>query len=111
MCDRLTRHDCDPVHCLHFDPVSPEQLSSVIIRALSAVEDSPPTDIEPLYETVDLEAIERLVEHTVTAGSNGGLSVEFAVSGWDVAVTGDGQVLVYDREPAVETILETAPDR
>ncbi|RQG98759.1 HalOD1 output domain-containing protein [Natrarchaeobius oligotrophus] len=98
MTNLLTRHDRGPIHRVHFDPTAVDGLASTIISALSTVEDEPATELPPLYETIDVEAVGRLLEHAVAAGSNRELVLEFTVDDWDVTIVGDGRVLVYDRE-------------
>jgi hypothetical protein len=70
-----------------FDETPP---SEAVVRAVSAVTDSEPTSLEPLYETVDPEALDRLLR-SGTAG------MELTVRYLDFHVTlgGDGTVAVY----------------
>ncbi|RQG91130.1 hypothetical protein EA462_03800 [Natrarchaeobius halalkaliphilus] len=102
----LTQHDHRPVHRAHFDPLSSNQLSSTIIEAISTVEDESPLELTPLYETIDLEALEQLLTHSVSAESSDDFVVEFSVDNWDVTVIGDGQVLIHDNPTDSETARE-----
>lgn len=98
-----TEHESAPFHRVHFDPASAGQPSSAIVSAIATVTDSPPRTIAPLYESIDLDALDRLLEHssTVAAGTTP-FALEFTVDGWDVVVTGCGEVLVYDAGEGAE---------
>lgn len=93
--DPLDR-DLSPIHRTYFDPESTDrdQLPQTIVRSISTVADRPAAELAPLYETIDVEALERLLEHSATAGS--GIDVTFSVNGWGLRATGDGEVLVYE---------------
>lgn len=100
----VSRHDSVPLCRTQFDIAGPQSPSTAVIDAIATVADTSPLSIEPLYETVELEALDRLLEH---AGSNGsGIALEFRVDEWDLIVTGDGQVLVFEAEADDELELE-----
>lgn len=94
----LAAHECSPAHRVYFDPTASDQPSSAIIGALTTVTDSSPLEVTPLYETIDLDALERLLDHAATSTTPGSIAFEFTVDDWDVVVTGDGQIAVYDGE-------------
>lgn len=64
------------------------KLSHNVARALAAVKDVDPCMLDPpLYEVVDIEALERLVE-------SGATRIQFAYGPHEVSVDGDGTVTV-----------------
>lgn len=96
MNDLLFEYQCSPAHRVHFDPTVSGQLSSAIVSAVSTVTDRPPRDIDPLWETIDPEALERLLDHAAARGDAASFGLGFSVDGLDLVVTDDGEVVVYD---------------
>lgn len=47
---------------VRYDPETDESLSTVVVKAVSAVSGTPPTELGSLYETVDPEAIDTVYE-------------------------------------------------
>ncbi|WP_339104895.1 HalOD1 output domain-containing protein [Haloterrigena salinisoli] len=92
----LSEHECPPVHCAHFDPTVSGQLSSAIVSAVTTVTDRSPMAIDPLWETIDPEALERLLDHAATQGEGTSFGLEFSVAGLDLVVTDAGEIVVYD---------------
>jgi hypothetical protein len=80
-----------------------ESLAEIVVWTVADAKDVDPMDIdEPLYETIDPDALERLFE-----GASAGQSkqrIEFTLAGCDVTVYGDRRVVV---QPPADT--ETAP--
>lgn len=108
--------DSRPAHQLFFDPSASDQPLNAIITALTTVMDCSPTEVTALYETVDVGALERLLEHAATTAADpASVALGFAVESWDVVITGDGRLRLYGRdgtepsEPASE--LECERDR
>lgn len=97
-----TPYDRTPAHQNFFDPTAPGQPSSAIVRSVSAVADRSPAEITPLYEAIELDALERLLEHAATSRCGTPVALEFRIEGWDVVVSGDGAVRVYDSTDAPE---------
>lgn len=66
-----------------------------VINAIAALTGIPPTSMEPLYESVDPEALERVLESGAD-GSCGSstLSVSFTHEGCGVTIRADGQLTV-----------------
>lgn len=62
-----------------------------IVTAVASEADTDPLDLDaPLYEAVDVGALERLLRTT------GDATVSFRYAGYDVTVAGDGTVMVRD---------------
>lgn len=99
---RLPKHESSPFHRVHFDPTASGQPSSAIVGALATVTNSDPRTMTPLYDSLDLDALDRLLAHSFTVPAGPApLSLEFSVDGWDLVVTGGGDLLVY-ADDAVE---------
>ena len=92
----LSDHECSPAHRVHFDPTNSGQLSSAIVSAISTAADRSPRDIGPLWETIDPEALERLLDHAAARGDASSFGLEFSIDGLDVVVTDCGEIVVYD---------------
>lgn len=67
--------------------------STVIIEAVAAASDRDSLDIDPLYEYVDLEAVDDLVTSRVDDDSNG-IQVTFEYQGFTVFIGSGGVVEV-----------------
>ena len=74
---------------------SADRVSLRLIEQVADVENRDSRDLPPLGQTIDLEALDTLIE----SGSST-LTVTFTVHGYDVIVTGNGSV-----------VLDSAPDR
>lgn len=83
-----------PLCRTQFDIDGPRRPSSAVIDAVATVADRSPLEIEPLSQTVELEALDRLFEHAGAAGT--GIALELPIDEWVLIVTGDGQVLVFE---------------
>ncbi|WP_254762995.1 HalOD1 output domain-containing protein [Natrinema marinum] len=105
MSNLIARHG-SPVCQTQFDQSGTQRASSAVIDALAAVADTSPLEMEPLCETIELEALDRLIGHAGTAGA--GIALEFRVDEWDLIVTGDGRVIVFDSEDDDDFDLELA---
>lgn len=69
-----------------------DSLTEALVLAVADVKGVDPLELDPLYDDVDLEALERLVRR----GADASASVEatFAVQGCDVTVTAAGTLTV-----------------
>lgn len=75
-----------------------ERPTEAVVRAITAVNGVEPTDLDPLYETVDPEALDRLLGSPVVGDPDGEVVVRFYVSGYRVIVKNDGQVTIFETE-------------
>lgn len=67
--------------------------SMAVVEKIAALERTDPTELPPLYEAVDTEALDALVE-SATGSDATDLRVEFTYHGHQVIVTTDGVVHV-----------------
>lgn len=72
--------------------------SMAVVEAVAEVSHSDPMDLEPLYRSVDTDALDSIV----TYADGSGVSVSFEVETFDVSVYGDGTIEVRPPEPALE---------
>ena len=73
-------------------PDSDTSLAFGIVRTVARSEDEPVNDVEPrLYDAVEVDSLERLIE---AAGPD--TSVRFSFAGYDVVVSGDRSVSLFD---------------
>ena len=71
-----------------------DMLSTKVSAEIAAREGVDPLQLdEPLYDAVDVGALERLVE-TADRGADAAFEVTFSYYGYDVAVDGAGEVTV-----------------
>lgn len=79
--------------------------SVAVIGALAEVLDTGPTDIEPLYETVETDALDAIVHHTSATGD---VQVSFVLEGRNVTVASDGSI---DIEATAADVDDVPTDR
>lgn len=85
---------CDPVVRTEFDPSDPEALCQTMIDAVASVEGTPPAELEPLYDAIDLEALARFLGHD--GSGDAATFVCVALDEWHALVYDDGRIEVYD---------------
>ena len=72
----------------------PERISVAVVTAVADVLDRDPKTIEPLYDVVDLEALDALFGPTGANSRPVDGQVTFSLEGCDVAVYANGRVEV-----------------
>jgi len=80
----------DRYHSYH-DWTVDGSISTSVIEAVAAVIGKAPTDMEPLYEVVDPDALDSLVTSLRDAGHG---TVLFALAGWEVTVMSSGEIVL-----------------
>lgn len=90
---------CDgtPIAETQFGPETGNTPSEAIVTALADVKDVAPTELDPLYETVDGESIDRLFTSRKEEDASP-RALGFIVEKWNVVLHGSGSVIVYDAE-------------
>lgn len=87
--------DCEPIVDAHYISEGPETLTETLITAIADAVKVDETELPPLYHTIDLEAIDRLLEqHTGAADAKAVLSFEF--ESLNVFVRADGRICICD---------------
>ena len=70
-----------------------------VVGAVAARDGRDPTDLEvPLYEAIDPDALDALLESSRARGSEPPLRVGFSYHGYDVTVSSDGSLDLRERE-------------
>lgn len=73
--------------------------SIAVVEVLATVRDCEPTDLDPLYEAVDPEALDRLLTVPAAGPDAGDRTVTFAFADHEVTVLSCGLVKVRPLEP------------
>lgn len=73
-----------------------EPISTVIVKIIASLEDVAPTHLEPLHDYVDPDALDRLVAPKRDGTPRTGAFASFRFEGYDVTVSGDGQISLYE---------------
>lgn len=100
---------CEPVYEVEYEPEEHRTIVEAVVDALSQAEGVDPTELPPLYDVVDTDALNRLFDprdrDSVAA------TFSFTVRDWNVFVRGDGRVLVCDATRTVDPtpVFETQP--
>ncbi|MBV0925419.1 hypothetical protein KTS45_14525 [Halomicroarcula limicola] len=88
--------DCTPEHEVVWE-ADEATLSETLVEAIATVEGVRPIELEPLADTIDAVALDALFESAdATRGPE--QVFFFAVSGWNVFVSGDGRIQICDPE-------------
>lgn len=85
--------ECRPVHERQVQFQGGLTPSGAVIEAIATVEESDPTTIPPLYDSVDPDALDRLFDGPVEKRPD---RLVFGHAGWDVFVHADGVVTVCE---------------
>jgi hypothetical protein len=81
------------VHRTSYDPSADGSLDSAVVVAIAEATSTSPHDIEPLYETLDPDALANLFTSTIRGDPRRSGTVSFVHDGCHVTVTGD-EILV-----------------
>jgi hypothetical protein len=87
--------DAEPVVQAHYS--NDESASEAVIRVLAAAEGVEPTELDLLYDFVDPEALDSLLNKSVTSDGQPTV-IEFGVLDYRVVVSSDGQITVLEFE-------------
>lgn len=72
--------------------------STAVVETVAIAADREPMALEPLYDTIDPDALDTLVRSGGTNSANGMASVTFALEGHEATVQPDGTVVVWPVE-------------
>jgi hypothetical protein len=84
----------DVFHATYTDGESP---SVAVISAVAAVKGVAPAELKCLYDHVDPEALDTLIDEPVVIGGEGTIGIEFQYSGYYVTVRNDGNLTLTEQ--------------
>lgn len=83
--------------------VEPGAIGRAVLEEVAAREGVPPTELDGvLYDAIDPDALEALVEHAARTDAGTRLVVTFTFQGYDVRVDETGEITVHGPEPSPE---------
>ncbi|WP_226010826.1 HalOD1 output domain-containing protein [Halomicrobium salinisoli] len=100
---------CAPAYETEYEADSDQSLAVTISEALATVEGTEPWEIDPLYDVIDFDAVERLFQGD--GETQRAMTLTFGVGEWNVHVHGDGTIEVFeavrpaDPSPTVESVV------
>lgn len=92
--DEPSAEDPDPTVRTRYTVDEPP--STVIATAIAILQDAPPVELDPLYETVDPDALDAVLGDPYVDESESALRVTFTVSDCHVIAHSDGRITVTD---------------
>lgn len=88
--------DCTPVGDVRYDRDGDRSPTEAVVMAIAALTNTEPTDVAPLYESIDVDALDRLFENRSAGRDPSETVLGFTVNGWNVFVRDDGRIRVCD---------------
>jgi len=86
---------CTPVADVIHESDTTETPTEAVVHALATASDTDPTELAPLYSSIDTAALDQMFsEHGGASDASAVLS--FQVENWNVFVRGDGRIRVCD---------------
>lgn len=73
--------------------------STAVIRTVAIASDREPTSLEPLYKTINPDALDALLSSSDIHSTDENITVSFVFAGHDVIAENDGTVVVGPVEP------------
>lgn len=92
--------DCTPVCETRYEGDGDPLVT--VVEALATVKGVDPLEMDPLYDVIDVEAVDRLLRsHGGSTGST--MVLRFSVDNWNVFIRGDGSIRVCDSDRSDES--------
>ena len=92
---------CTPVVDAHYEPTGTRKPTTAVVEALATAAGIAVTDMNPLYEAIDTDALDQLfADHRGAADATAVLG--FQVDTWNVFVRADGKIRVCDATEPTE---------
>ena len=92
---------CTPVVDSHYEKDGSQTPSEAIIEAVATAADVEPLELPPLYEFIDLDALDTLFQQHEGASDSEAL-LSFRIDNWNVFVRADGRLRVCDGTKPIE---------
>lgn len=84
-------------HQVHHDWEDSQPLSTTIVKVVSAVSGRQPTDFDPLYETIDTDALDKLFQPLEDGPRPPDSELYLTLAGHRVRIRSDGLVAITTR--------------
>lgn len=78
--------------------------STAIIEALAIATDCKPQELDPLYDSVDPDAVNTLVRSNASKSTDSISTISFTHAGHDVTIHSDGELVVRPDTPHSESV-------
>ena len=88
------------IYRLHHDWRSDESVTTTVIRGVAAVTNTPPTELDPLFEILDSDALGQIFRSTDSGCSRDDGWVSFQFNGCAVIVNATGEIEITPPEDA-----------
>lgn len=85
-----------PETVLTYQTNGSERLSEGVVAAVAAAADADPTEMDPLAETIDPEALDALFAPDLAGTARDAGRIEFSFCGYGVVIASEGLVSVLD---------------
>lgn len=85
--------DTQTYHIYH-DLEQPPPISTIVIRSVASLKGVKPTDIEPLHDVIDPDALNALFQPGSEEFSERRASVSFPLEGYEVTVYAEGEIVI-----------------
>ena len=80
---------------LSLAPESTDSTASLsIIERIATLEETDPITLPPLYDAIDPEALDSVVDSSTASSSRSPATVRFSYCGYDVLVRRDGEITI-----------------
>lgn len=100
---RSTATDSEPTNLQTFIYTADESVSEAVLDAVASVSGIDPIELDPLYYTIDPDALDALFEsRPSTTDLPRDVQVSFSYVGLQITVTAAGQIIVEDEGPDVD---------
>lgn len=77
-------------------PETDQSITTAIVTTIADCEEVAPTDLPPLYDRINTDALDKLIAHRNAERASGETQVSFHYYGYEVTVTDDRRVHVRD---------------
>lgn len=84
-------------------------LSHRVVTAVADAVDADPLELEPLYDVVDPEALDRIFDHRSSSERLGNGCVSFTMADCDVTIDGTGEIDVTPPVQRTSARVDAAP--
>ena len=90
-----------PVVRARYDPTDDETPAEAVVDAVATAADRDPLELPRLYEAINPDIINKLLDGTSQSHRNG-FVLGFEFLEWNILIRGDGAIFVFDPDEAVE---------